>query len=189
MAKMTPVQQSLFLLNRAIMVFDSKEDLIANSKKIEFSLNDVVLIKNKSGVEYKKLENVNHNGIPYAIDETEPSKVYYWNSYKINTGFIVNTEAELSELQNKAKGEVVFCLGKDKPGDGKHTLRVKASLEEGTGSIPAYDEGFWNVVPNSSGGSNGGGGGTGGEEVSLDFLNRSETLSIINKYKDLGKKV
>lgn len=186
MAKMTPVQQTQFLLNRAIMVFNSNEDLIACSKKIEFMLNDVVLIKNDSGVEYRKLEETNKNGIPYAIDSSEPPKEYYWNLYKFNTGFSIPNEAELRKLQGRVEGDVVFVLGQDTPGDGKHTLRVKASHELDVNSIPACDSGFWNVIPLGSGGSGGGGGGTVGDE---DFLTRTETQTIIDKYKNLGKKV
>lgn len=184
MAKMTPVQQTQFLLNRAIIVFDSNEDLIKNSKKIDFKLNDVVLVK-ESGVEYRKLEETNKNGIPYAIDNSEPSTTYYWNLYKFNTGFSIPNELELRKVTGRVVGDVVFVLGKNTPGDGKHTLRVKSTTSSGLDSIPSDDGGFWNVVPLGAGGS--GGGGDSGGEGTDSILSLEETQALIDKYKNLGK--
>lgn len=167
MAGMTPVQINRFLLDRATIEFKSTEDLIANYPKLNFKLLDIVLIRNTSGIEYRILEDTNKNGVAQPIGDNQN---YYWNLISFNTNFYVDTEEELRTVKDKSLGDIIFCLGKTKAGDGYHSLRIKEEESKGEDSVESFDGSYWNVIKNMGSGIG-------------NMLSPDETQEILDKYK------
>ncbi|MGL5746010.1 MAG: hypothetical protein ACRCXX_12810 [Cetobacterium sp.] len=131
------------ILERESVDFVSIEDLNTNFARFSFKVGDIVKIKDSSKVEYRILSITNRGGLEQIVDE---ETTYYWNIVDMNVRKFVDSENALTTARDYVLGDVVFCLGKTRAGDGLHTIRIKSNSEVGDGSVAGSDGTFWNIV-------------------------------------------